>query len=51
MSEQAQHWIDAPSDECLEEVRDIPEENLQNVDMAMICDIQRAVSQLVSKAP
>ena len=47
MSEQAQHWIDATSDECLEEVRDIPEEDLQNVDMAMICDIQRAISQLV----
>ena len=51
MTEQAQHWIDATSDECLDEVRDIPEENLQNIDMGMICDIQRAVSRLVSKAP
>ena len=51
MTEQAQHWIYATSDECLDEVRDIPEEDLQNIDMGMICDIQRAVSRLVSKAP
>jgi len=43
MYKQAQHWIDATSDKCLEEVRDTPAENFQNVDMVMICDIQQAI--------
>jgi len=33
MTEQAQHWIDARSDEFLDEVRDIPEGDLQKIDM------------------
>ena len=49
--EHEEHWVDATNDECLEEVRDIPAAKESVIDPAMICDIQRALSRLVGKAP
>ena len=45
--EQEQHWIDATSDECLEEVRDVSAATDENLDLAicMVCNIQQAVSK------
>ena len=52
MSVQETAWIDATSCEGLNDIRDIPDVfPLQGVDEGMICDIQRIVSRLVSKAP
>ena len=49
--EQESVWEDAASDEGLDDVRDIPSASLENVDLAMLCDIQRILSRLVAKAP
>ena len=49
--EQESAWEDATSDEGLEDVRDIPSASLENVDQAMLCDIQCILSRLVAKAP
>ena len=49
--EQEEHWIDATTNECLEEIRDVPTATDQNIDLAMVCDIQRALSRLIGKAP
>ena len=48
---QNEHWIDATSDECLEEVRDVSPTSEGSLDLTMLCDIQRIVSRLVAKAP
>ena len=45
-----QAWIDATSNEGLEDIRSTPTIN-SDVDQQMICDIQCAVSRLVGKAP
>jgi len=45
---QEQHWIDATTDECLE---DVPAATDESLNLAMVCDIQRAISRLVGKAP
>ena len=50
LTEQEEAWADATSSEGLENVRDIPTVPPQNIDMAMICDIQQIVSRLVGKA-
>ena len=44
-------WNDATSDEGLDNVRDISIVSHQNIDRAMLCDIQRIFSRLVAKAP
>jgi len=49
--EQETAWNDATSDEGLDDVRDIPIASHQNIDQAMLCDIQRILSRLVAKAP
>ena len=52
MSAQQAAWVDATCCEGLDDVRDIPDVvPLQGVDEGMICDIQRVISRLVSKAP
>ena len=48
---QNEHWIDATSNECLEEVRDVSTASEGSLDLTMLCDIQRIVSRLVVKAP
>ena len=49
-TEQQGAWADATSNEGLEEVRVVPTIPPHNIDMAMLCDIQRVVSRLVEKA-
>jgi len=49
--EQEQHWIDATTDECLEEVQDVLATADESLYLAMVCDIQQAISRLVGKAP
>ena len=48
---QNEHWIDATSNDCLEEVRDASTATEGSLDSTMMCDIQRIVSRLVAKAP
>ena len=49
-TEQQGAWADATSNEGLEDVRVVPNIPSHNIDMAMLCDIQRVVSRLVGKA-
>ena len=49
-TEQQGAWDDATNDEGLEEIRGVPTIPPHNIDMAMLCDIQRIVSRLVGKA-
>ena len=49
VSIQVEAWVDATDNEGLDETRSIP--NTTEVDQHMICDIQRAISRLVGKAP
>ena len=49
-TEQQGAWDDATDDEGLEEIRGVPNIPPHNIDMAMLCDIQRIVSGLVGKA-
>ena len=50
VTNQVQAWVDATDNEGLEEAKSIPTFNC-DVDQQMICDIQRAVSRLIGKAP
>ena len=50
INNQVQAWVDATDNEGLEDIRSTPTIN-SDVDQQMICDIQRAVSRLVGKAP
>ena len=50
-TEQEQHWIDATTDECLDEAQDVPAATDEGLDLAMVYDIHQAVSRLVGKAP
>ena len=50
IANQVQAWVDATDNEGLEDIRSTPTIN-SDVDQQMICDIQRAVSRLVGKAP
>ena len=47
---QVEAWVDATDNEGLDETRSIPNTTTE-VDQHMICDIQRAISRLVGKAP
>ena len=50
LTDQVQAWVDATDNEGLEEVRSTPTIN-GDVDQQLICDIQRAVSRSIGKAP
>ena len=50
INNQVQAWVDATNNEGLEDIRSTPTIN-SDVDQQMKCDIQRAVSRLVGKAP
>ena len=50
LTDQVQAWVDATDNEGLEEVRSTPTIN-GDVDQQLICDIQRAISRLIGKAP
>ena len=50
INNQVQAWVDATDNEGLEDIKSTPTIN-SYVDQQMICDIQRAVSRLVGKAP
>ena len=50
LTDQVQAWVDATDNGGLEEVRSTPTIN-GDVDQQLICDIQRAVSRLIGKAP
>ena len=47
---QVEAWVDTTDNEGLDETRSIPHTTTE-VDQHMICDIQRAISRLVGKAP
>ena len=49
--EQAEFWHDAMDEENFDEIRGVPNSSLNDLDEAMICDIQPMVSRLVEKAP
>ena len=48
--QQEEAWADATSNEGLDDVRNLPSVPPKDIDMAMICDIQRIVARLVGKA-
>ena len=47
---QMQAWADATDNEGLDDIRSTPTTTTE-IDQQMICDIQRAISRLVAKAP
>ena len=50
MLEQAEFWHDTMDEENFDEIRGIPNSSLNNLDEAMICDIQRIMSRLAEMA-
>ena len=50
LTEQQEAWADATSDEGLEDVREVSTNPPCDIDMTLLCDIQRIVSRLVGKA-
>ena len=51
MLEQAEFWYDTMDEENFDEIREIPNSSINDLDEAMICDIQWIVSRLAKKAP